>query len=336
MRIEKVSLTFLFVFLLVFSSQSFAQSGQADSCDVPLVVMRFNVSTGAVEPVRDLGPANFQVRLNGVATPLHSASVDSGPKRIAVILDGSQKIPQNEWEMETEMAAYFVELGRPKDRFALLYVGMDGSSDSFLTSGEADERIRKLMVSRPARIDSDERTLDALLAAASRLDPPMFGDSLFLFGHPEDTGSKKDDPDKVIELIMKNRIRFYGVSFLDPLMGKLTPAIDINKPLPADLLALVSPKLAEMSAATGYNFSFHSLLALSQPGQTRLFRGFLQDVYSGIAEPYRLNLFTSTDLSAQTKLDISIADLNDQKINSRDFHYPKYIFPCASPRSSDP
>jgi hypothetical protein len=313
------------------AAQSFGQQRPEDSCDVPLVVTRFVPSSKTVELVRNLGPNDLSVQLGAVPGTLKSVSVDDRPKRIALVLDASDGVPTNEWKLQTEMAAKLVQHARPDDRFALLFVGIESPASAFLSSGEVVKELQKLSSSRPVVTESGERIYDALLAAANRLNPPQFGDALFLFGHPEDSGSKSG-PDEVMELVLKNRLRFYAVSFSSPLRGKLPPGFDLNKPLPA---SVVRPKLTKMTAATGYSFSFHSIESLNYPGQIPLFEGYLADLYAGIAEPYRLKI-AMPDTRGEVKLEIVVSNSKGRNISEGDVHYSHSIYPCLPSAPTTP
>jgi hypothetical protein len=194
-----------------------------------------------------------------------------------------------------------------------------------LTPKEAEEKVLEADSTRPPVKLPDERVYDTLSAAASRLSPPKFGDALFLFGHPDDSGSKSD-PEKLMSFILKNGLRFYGISFSDPLAGKLPPGFNLNHPLPAGLGPL---QLAKMTAATGYPFSFHSVVSLNMAGQVGLFEGFLSDLYAGIAEPYRLSIPVANS-SGQIRLNISVTSLKERKISERDVHFPRFLYSCPA------
>src|SRR5713101_5906947 len=284
-------------------SESFAQQVAAESYDVPIVVSDFNNKL-----VRDLAPTDFSVRLGDVPLTVNNASVDGGPKRVAIILDASKNIPEDEWKLETEMAARFVEHARPKDLFAFFVIGADGTVASLSSSGEVAERLRKLAGSRPASSEGSERIYDAVLAGVNRLDPPQFGDTIFLFGHHEDFGSTAN-PDHVLDEVLRNKLRFYGMSFADPL-AKLPPGFDLNKPLPK---GFGRSKLEVLSAETGYFFSFHNVRSLNYPGQIPLFETFLADLYAWISEPYRLRL-SGLDIKDKTGLEINVKNPESRKI----------------------
>jgi von Willebrand factor type A domain len=323
MRIYLLILPLCFALYFSSATQSFGHQGPGDSCDVPLVVTRFVPSSKTVELVKNLGPKDLTVQLGAVPGTLESVSIDDGPKRIALVLDTSDSIPANEWKLQTEMAAKLVQHARPDDSFAVLFVGIESPASEFSSSAEIVRELQKLSSSRPLATESGERIYDALLAAANRLNPSEFGDAVFLFGHPEDSGSKTE-PDKLMEVVLKNRLRFYAVSFSDPLLGKLPPGFDLNKQLPA---SVVRPKLTKMTAATGYGFSFHSIESLNYPGQIPLFENYLADLYAGIAQPYRLKL-AMPDTRGEIKLAIVVNNSKERNINEGDIHYPHSIYPC--------
>ena len=316
-----LSIMSLFVAICVRVS---AQNIQDHSCDVPLVVTHFVPSAGTVELVQDLSAKDLTVKVGGVKSTVESASIDRGGKRIGLILDASKGIPQDEWKLETEMAVSLIEHARPEDRFTLFVVGGDVTGGPLLPSSEVEKQLKKLALSRPDVPDGSEKIYDALLLMAKRLDPPEFGDVIFLFGHPDDSGSNAS-PEQVQEQILRNRLRFYAISFTDPLRGKLPPGFDLNKPIPANV---GMEKIDQISHATGYFVSFHSTQALNFPGQVPLFKGFLGDLYAGIAGPYRLKIDLST--SGKTSLNLVIKDGDARNIRQLDVHYPHFIYRCPT------
>jgi hypothetical protein len=319
MKVHWVSLTLC---LTIFFGQSrglLAQQVAEESCDVPVVVTHFNNDL-----VRDLKPADFSVRLGDIPRTVDSASIDGSPKRVALILDASRNIPEDEWKLETEMAASFLEHARPQDQFAFLVISADGTVNAPSSSSDVAERLRKLERARPATTEPNERIYDALLAAVNRLNPPQFGDAIFLFGHDGDLGSNTA-ADRVFDLILRNRLRFYGLSFADPL-AKLPPGFDLNKPLPKDL---GPSKLALLSAETGYFFSFHAVRSVNYPGQKPLLKAFLGDLYAWIAEPYRVRA-PATAVKDKTKLEITVTNLATREVHQDGIHYPRSLYPCVA------
>jgi hypothetical protein len=317
-RILKLLMAFWITSLVAIRPQASAQEA---SCDVPLVVTHFVASSGTVEMVKDLTAKDLTVKIGGSAGTVTNASVDTGSKRVALILDASTKVPTDEWRLETEMAVTLIQNARALDRFSLFLVGTGTPAGPRLPSADLQTQLREMTSSRPPTVDANERIYDALLAAAKHMDPPEFGDAIFLFGHPDDTGSKAT-PEQVEELILRNRVRFYAMSFTDLLRGKHPAA---NKPLPK---GLGQERADKISHATGYFFSYHAVDVLRIPGQRALLEGFLGDLYAGIAQPYRVTI--GLKMSDKTALDLAVVNGKDRNIRLDDVHYPHFIYPCTS------
>ena len=313
----------LFAALLLCSLRISAQE-PAQPCDIPLVVRRIDIKSRELVMVNGLARENVEVQLDAVPAKVEGMSLDSSPKRIALILDASRNIPEDEWTLETEMASSLVENARPSDQFTFQVIGVPGTTVSSLSGREIKEQLGKLAVSRPPAANEQEKIYDALVAVASSLNPPQFGDAIFLFGHDMDFGSLATSG-QTREPILKQRIRFFAMSFADPL-AKLPPGTDLNKPLPEKLNFGMS-ELALLSAETGYFFSFHAVHNVKRPGQNDLVKSFLSDLYASIAEPYRLTIRTSAGRDP-LELKVSVVNLKDPDIRLREIQYPKAIYPC--------
>lgn len=301
----------LCIAVFLHSPKSLAQQSATETCDVPVVVTNYSNQL-----VRNLATTDFTVRLGDALVPVSGAAIDGGPKRIALILDASGNVPDDEWALETDMALSFVGNARPKDQFSFFTIGAEYPDASFLSSEELTERLQKLTGAR-----TNEKIYDALMVAVNRLSPPQFGDAIFLFGHHEDVGSVATF-DQIRELILKNKLRFYGMSFADPLR-KLPPGFDLNKPT-----GLRLSRLESLSAETGYFFSLHAVHNVNQPGQMSLLKEFLADLYAGIAEPYRLSIPASA-IKDQTRAAFAVSNLEKLRVHKDGIHYPHSIYPCA-------
>lgn len=310
------------------------------------MVTRFNSTSRTVEQVRDLKTNDLTVQLGDVPASVVSLRIDDGPKRVAVVLDDSGRISAEEWKRETELAASFVGHARPQDTVALLLVGSHSAVSPLVSPAEVVEQLRQVSFTRPPAPDAGGRTLDTLLAAVNLLSPPRFGDAIFLFGRSDDTGSAAN-LEPVQEQMLRNGLRFYGLSLVDP-TEKLPPGTDRNKPLPA---AFNPGRLAEPSSMTGCAFEFTSLKVLAMPAQFVRFReelvpryfpsqlelrkNHLADLYAGIAAPYRVALPASS-IQNPTELRIAVADADERNINKRDIHFPRRVYPCPAPAPTAP
>jgi hypothetical protein len=297
------------------------------SCVIPLVATRYNPATRTVQLVEGLAASDVNLTIGNKIVPVSNISTDSGPKRVVLVLDASRKVPEAEWELETDMAAALVHGARRDDRFALVLTGQETTPFPFQSASEIQRQLNELYSNRPAAPDGSERNFDALKAAVSSLNPPSFGDAVFLFGHPEDDGSAATF-DQIKQIILKGSTRFYGISFTDPLRGKFPAGSDPNRPLPN---SFIPAQLDQLAHLTGYFVSYHSVEALAQPGQSQLFRNWLVDLYSGIASPYRVEI-PHASISTQSSLAIEV----NREIYKEDIHYPQVIYPCTIPPPARP
>ncbi len=311
------------IFLFAFCVNASAQRESVVPCDVhiPLVVTLPDNSL-----VRALDVSDLTILLGGSRASAESLVVDSGTKRVVLIIDASSSVPEDEWNLQTSMASEFVGYARQGDEFSLLIVGEDAAASEWMSSATARDQLQKFRSSRPRLPESTEPIYDAILASVKRLDPPRFGDSIFIFGHNDDRGSK-NKPDEIRELLVRRQLRLFGMTFADPLAGKLPPGFDPNKPLPP---SFAPSTLERMTLATGNYFSFHQIVALNHPGQLALFKAFLGDLYARVAEPYCLVL-TLAAIRSETKLEIEVTNSHARTIRSNGTFYSHSVYPCTNP-----
>jgi hypothetical protein len=293
-----------------------AQTPGAGSCDMPVVVADY-----LNQPVRNLLPTDFSARLDGSITPVAGASIDAGPKRISIVVDASSKVPAEEWKLEAELAPELVSHARPGDQLFLVVVGNESASGAFASSAELTARLRDIGTSRQNGA-TDEKIYDALAEAARHLNAAQFGDTIFLFGHYQDSGSTTS-LDTLRNLILEKRLRFFGMSFQDR-FADIPGGFKPNKPIPG----FHSAALESLSGETGYYFSFRAVRDLAYPGQLPLFKNFLSDVYTWMAEPYRVQISTPATGAGRT-LEMSISGMEARKVNKNGLHYPHTLYSCT-------
>lgn len=329
MRTKRIWFAFCTAILMGVAIVS-AKAGAQSTCDVPLAVTGYDPATRVGALVRDLGPGDVDVTVAGKKSSLTRMEIDGGPKRVAIILDASKVLPDEEWSLETEMAARLLRLARPNDKFAVLLEGAEqvrGEHEPWMSPRQATAELRGLKSVRPVPSRRGADVLDTVFAASKLFDPQEFGDTIVVFGHPDGSGSRTDS-DRLLDILLKRGIRLLGISFRDPLQGKLPLGFNPNKPLPPELMKLANPKLAQISAATGYFFSFYSTRVLSYPRQTELFEGYLDELYQEIAKPYRLNLRIPHGQGPEA-LHIEVLNPGKWTIRADDLHYPRSIYPYS-------
>src|SRR5579863_10139805 len=111
MRISSLRLAFLVLAASLDVGPCLGQTPPR-SCFIPLVATRYNPATSTVQLVEGLAASDLNLTIGGKAVPVANISTDSGPKRVALVLDASRKVPEAEWELETDMAAALVRNSR--------------------------------------------------------------------------------------------------------------------------------------------------------------------------------------------------------------------------------
>ncbi len=309
------------VLLLSFALIPFAilaaQENQNQTCSVPLVVSHFAETTRHIEYVKGLGVKDVSVRIGGKVITPQSVVVDASPKRVAIIFDASNEVSELEWKMAMEIAAHMVQIARPDDRFALLVTGTSDSAGEWISGAQAAQQFKTWAFARPASDRRGERNFDALMAAVKLLNPPQFGDTVFLFGHPRDKGSKATS-EQVQEELLKKGVRLNGITFVER-----PQVMWINVREDQHLFDIM-----QMSQKTGSSFLSRDLRLLAKPEELQALKTLTAEWYTGIAEPYRVT-FSPPPLKKRTNLEIDVRDAKGRKFGSGEGFYASAIYPCG-------
>jgi len=318
-------LVLIFAVLPALAEKTYAGQLPGAACDLPFVASRFDKESRIEVLTGNLSPANFQVRVGDSSVKVSHMSIDSSAKRIALVLDARSKVDAEEWGLETDLAISLASHGRNGDQFVLFLANARAPEEGFQSPTSMVELLEKLKKSRPIISGKDDMT-EVLLAAARKLDPPRFGDTLFLFGRVENSGSATEF-DELRTLLLENRIRFYGVSFTDPLKGSVPAGWNPNMPLPSTFRR---PELDQLSSETGYPISYHQPEVFRQfKEQLPLLKNYLGLLYEEIAEPYRLS-FEVPGNSSPAKLEINLVGSAAEDIRENSIHYQRTVLPCAA------
>jgi preprotein translocase subunit SecB len=68
------------------------------------------------------------------------AVIDSGPKRVAFVVNASPNIARDEWELQIKIAISLVSNARPSDTFLLVLVGAEGDKAAVMSSAQVQEQ----------------------------------------------------------------------------------------------------------------------------------------------------------------------------------------------------
>jgi hypothetical protein len=314
MRSHSILLTISLIMQFFAVTGIMGQQIPQGSYDVPVVltqvvshqVPRPHVQKGYLEEVekeelvRDFGPMNFQVQVAGVPARVQGVSIDKGPKRIVFVLDGSEPVPKKEWESEIWAAKLLLGYARSIDKFAVVLVGTDTGTNSLMSPNETKSYLGKLLSKRPTATDPPASTNDSLLTAASRLDPPQFGDVVILFGRMEDA-TNETTLDDVRQLFLRKELSFYGLSFKYP---EGYPPVVLLSQAPGFDAWMETPPVGDWYGIIDF-----------------------ESWYNCIAEPYRLRISTQ-GMRGNPALEIELLPGSKiKKVDGIRSQYPRFIFP---------
>jgi len=181
--------------LLLFVDSTPGLAGE-ESCarrTVPVVVL-----DGTARPRGGLTPSDFRAEVKGKPIQIVSVSLDSSPHRIVVVLDssGSMNMDEDEWKLAESLAEEAMS-STPAQFQAGLIVFNDKVRERVPVGSDPNAALQILrgLPARPHRDDpsTGRKTaiMDALIAATKLMDPPQFGDSVFLITDGEDNESNE-------------------------------------------------------------------------------------------------------------------------------------------------
>jgi hypothetical protein len=87
------------------------------------VATHFSDSQRNDEFVRDLRASDLKIEIGSREVSPVSAAIDDGPRRIALVVDDTSQVSQQEWKLQIDLVTSFVEHARRQDQFALFFVG---------------------------------------------------------------------------------------------------------------------------------------------------------------------------------------------------------------------
>ncbi len=168
-------------------------------------------------PIRGLGAADFEGKLDGSNVKILSVHPDTRPRQIAVLLDmsGSMKgeTSGHEWEVAREMASHIVRAGLKDTSFALLVFSdhIQEQIDFSHSSVEIARRLEEIGATPSfAKKYVRGRTAlrDVLLSAVY-----MFGDSdssrsVYIISDGGDNASRSK-PEEVLHAALRSGVRLY-------------------------------------------------------------------------------------------------------------------------------
>jgi hypothetical protein len=318
--------TFLIVLLFVSSLNLTNLPAQDSGCATRTVPV--SVVDEQWLPVQGLSAANFRGKLRGRDLEILSASIDTRPRRIVLLLDASGSMIEEGWEDAKSLSEDLIRFAPAGASIAQM-----GFSDAVLdTAGFDQDRLALLKrlaalakVCEQPRKTRQTALFDAIASARGTLDVPEFGDVIYVVTDAGDNKSRTE-PKRVAEDLLRAGVRLFAVvvAYASRDRGRRVSGDED----PERLLSVV--------IATGGNVLAFPYVATSQPypyikAKTRADAvGLaLQRFYQQMGKFYRLDLSLPATVSKPTEWNLEVIGANGKPNRRVEVRYPQRLMPCA-------
>jgi len=277
-----------------------------------------SVLKGDHQPATGLTPQEFRAEIKGKPIQVLSATLDQHLHRVVVVLDASGSMVEDDdgWRQARTLALEAIEES-PQDFQAGLIVFDDIVRIRIPVQKDSKTALQALegLPERPRKLapwkHGHTAIWDALTAATELLDPPEFGDAIYLITDGLDNESRAS-LGKVKDSLARRRVRLFTEWFAyeslsEPLLMELLGVTDfLNMALATGgLVAQIPPERHDLMPVSKY----------SQLGQKQLMviKAEARMIYAAIQFPYRLELALPKAYSHPQAWRLSISQAKNQR-----------------------
>jgi len=188
---------------LCLAASCLAQQNVCTISDVPVAVISVS---GDV--FRGLAAEDFVGRTQKKPVGVKSLAFDDGPRRVALVVDTSNKLSADSRRAEKELVEVILAGARPEDTFALLSARGPGIDMNF--TADHGSIIRALGVNE-SRGGKDPGVLDAVMTAIEQFGGHQNGDAIVVIA-AEMEGNHKANAKMVAKALEDHHIRMFGLA----------------------------------------------------------------------------------------------------------------------------
>ncbi len=315
-----------------------------------------NVFDERMQSVPGLTAANFRGEFRSQPVQVLSATLDTEPRRIVLLVDVSESMATRvgRWELAVEAAEHLLGTGPADSTIALVTFGEKVEPHTGFDYDSQKAR-QALKAARPAGDSSDPsgtRTAlrDAVVEAVELLAPVRSGDAIYLITDGFDTFSRAKDEEVEAALVGSGARLFVAVFpdwavpglFIEMRRGTLEmPTVIL---LPPASLSVPSPGLGESGGAVRLRALVDASgglgMAASARGTAPRFdytekqRGwfFLQAqlLYMAMGEFYRLTVELPEEPDRVREWKLEVVGADGKKLKDAYIVYPRKLAPCGA------
>jgi hypothetical protein len=315
-------------FLLLFFSAGAAGQNQRCEVEVPL-----NIVTPDVGLVRNMPQESFVAHHGPNALAISSVNADSAPRRIVLVVEDGKNVNPAARKVEVSILGAILAKARAEDSFAFLTARGLRKELPFGTPRDALLSAIEGLSSTPSGKNRAASALDAVLEAASWLQPSQPGDSIILLTMGLAPSGGEPEFGRVGKALNAAGIRLFGYQLGRPYLGIYTVGIAHSTGGSVLPTATVDPNretIFELADKTGGFFLEENTEGDPQreysltDERLRQVNKFAGQLYKGIAEYYRVRL-----VAAPEGFVIDLTDSVRQQLLQARMVYPRNIRPCS-------
>jgi hypothetical protein len=319
------------VLILTLALVSLSLQAQGLPCSRQTVPVAVTDNDGRV--VMGLTASNFRIQVHRRPATILSASNESSPRRIALLLDASESmLAPAVWKSTLNVANTLIEDLSAQDSIAFMaFAGqierrIDFTHDpkSILPQLENLQPGTKV-ISKNMR---GTHLWDSVLAALSLFDSPRAGDSIYVISDGFDTGSQAG-PSDVENALLAGGVRFFAI------MPAGVNLADISRTYESKTGRLIQPRkeFEEVSDTTGGALvtAYHEWInGTAGPLSQAELEGALSQVNTLTHQFYRLEIELPQPIDKSRDWQFEVVDQTHKGKLPLLLRYPRRLVPCGS------
>jgi hypothetical protein len=315
--------------LLLFGLSPNGFPAQGSGCTTRTVAVGVVDSAGNLVP--NLSAANFHAKLHGHDVQILSASLDSGPRRIVLVLDasGSMMNAGPGWKIEKSISEYLMQVVPQRASIAQVAfatrvfatVGFNQDPPMLLKNLADLERASEYRHWGPGKT----ALYDAISSARDLFGVPNVGNTILVLSDGADNRSKLSVSDVRRNLIAAG-VRLFAVLIMDQISFRTRMPEEINGP----------SQLRDVVKDTGgMSLMLPKFLPSDAHGNTRPDSRVEKDhlalkrLFRQMVEFYQLEVSLSETIEKPTKWKLEVLDASGMPMRGVEVHYPQELMPCA-------
>jgi Mg-chelatase subunit ChlD len=276
--------------------------------------------------VQGLSAANFRGKLRGHDVEILSASIDTSPRRIVLLLDasGSMAMSKEAWHASRSLSEDLIRFAPPRASIAQM-----AFSETIKDSAGFDQD-RLALLKRQAvmfeHLRGGGRTAlyDAISSARGAFGMLDFGDVIYAVTDAGDNKSRTH-PEGLEEDLLTAGVRLFAAVTAHDLPTRSRTPEETEGPY----------RLRSMAEATGGNVLIVPygppipLAYIKAKGMGDRINLALQRLYQQMGEFYRLDVRLPETVDKPAKWKLEVLDADGKPNRRVEVHYPQQLMPCA-------